>query len=354
MMKVFLVDDEKIIIEELLSIVDWSKNGYEVCGTAYNAAEALEKIADTKPDIVIADICMNGTDGLEMAERVKKRNADTGIIFLTAYDDFSYALQAIKVHSEGYLVKPVCVKDLLFTMNEYREKLRKRAFDSLMNSVFSENPEEAEVLSDEKSFEKYVNDGKNALYGYALIEGGGSDVSGAIASYSKHGKTIALFSGGEASLIEEQMRDRAEKTVCGKVFERNASFYAEARKIRFVKDGQSEKAQTKADVSAAISAILADMENLYGEKLTLIDYAEKYFYNTSYLSEQFAKQTGETFTEHLGNLRMKKAKELMKNSKISLSEIAFRVGYSDYGRFCKSFKKNTGYSPAEYRRKFSF
>lgn len=353
MMKVFLVDDEKIIIEELLAIVDWSENGYEVCGTACNAAEALEKIAETKPDIVIADICMNGTDGLQMAESVKKRNADTGIIFLTAYDDFSYAVQAIKVHSEGYLVKPVCVKDLLFTMNEYREKLRKRAFAALMHSVFSKNPEDAEILSDEKKFEKYVADGKCGLYRYALIEDEEDAVPGAIASWSKRGRTIALFSEKEAAKIKETAENHVKKAVFGNVFEGNASFYAEARKIGLLKDEQAEKSQEKADVSAAISAILEDMENLYCEKLTLIDYAEKYFYNPSYLSEQFAKQTGETFIEHLVNLRMKKAKELMKNSKISLNEIALRVGYSDYGRFCKSFKKNTGYSPTEYRRKFS-
>ena len=81
-------------------------------------------------------------------------------------------------------------------------------------------------------------------------------------------------------------------------------------------------------------------------------YAGKYHYNTSYLSEQFKAYVGMTFIDYLVKTRFEKAKVLMRDSDMSMNEIAERVGYEDYSHFSKLFKKHEGYSPVEYRKNF--
>jgi len=74
--------------------------------------------------------------------------------------------------------------------------------------------------------------------------------------------------------------------------------------------------------------------------------------NPSYLSYFFKEQTGENFIDYLNKVRIEKAKELLKDSSMSLSEIASQVGYSNAGYFNRIFKKIVGITPGQYRNRF--
>ena len=73
----------------------------------------------------------------------------------------------------------------------------------------------------------------------------------------------------------------------------------------------------------------------------------------SRFSTVFSQEMGITFTEYLTNLRMAKAKELLRATQLRSSEISASVGYSDRHYFCYLFKKNTGMTPGEFREKNS-
>ena len=68
-----------------------------------------------------------------------------------------------------------------------------------------------------------------------------------------------------------------------------------------------------------------------------------------YFSKIFKEGTGENFIEYLTNIRIEKAKELLGNSDYSMKEICVMVGYSDPNYFSRSFKKNVGVTPTEYK-----
>ena len=99
-----------------------------------------------------------------------------------------------------------------------------------------------------------------------------------------------------------------------------------------------------------IEDILRDMEQNYGNRLLLSEYAQRYHLNTSYLSSLFKREVGRSFTAYLVEMRLNKAQELLRDGSLNLISICNQVGYDDYYCFSKLFKKYTGLSPNAYRK----
>ncbi|MCM1122670.1 MAG: response regulator [Eubacterium sp.] len=91
------------------------------------------------------------------------------------------------------------------------------------------------------------------------------------------------------------------------------------------------------------------IDNNYYEEMTLVSLASKYCVESSYFSRMFKQETGKNLMLYITDKRIEKAKEIMRQSELSMAEIAFMVGYDDYTYFSKVFKKVTGVSPREYR-----
>lgn len=137
MYKVMLVDDEKLILQGIKNIINWSDLGQEVVHLAETGIEALEKFEHEPVDIVITDINMPGLTGLELIKSIKKLNKEVKFIILSGYDEFSYAKEAIKYGVENYILKPVNEDELEEALievgNKIKEKKRKE------NNIFDKN-----------------------------------------------------------------------------------------------------------------------------------------------------------------------------------------------------------------------
>ena len=121
MYKVLLVDDEKIILDSISTFIDWQQIGTELIGTARNGIEALEKIKELEPDIVITDIKMPGMDGLELIEAVYKWAPDIQFIMLSGFSEFNYAKQAMQYGVRHYLVKPCNEQAIIEAIEEIQQ-----------------------------------------------------------------------------------------------------------------------------------------------------------------------------------------------------------------------------------------
>ena len=91
----------------------------------------------------------------------------------------------------------------------------------------------------------------------------------------------------------------------------------------------------------------------YKKSITLEIVSEYIGFNATYFSSLFKKETGITFSEYLTSVRMEKAKELLKETNMSVSSICEEVGYNDYKNFTKGFNKYTNLKPNEYRKIYS-
>lgn len=125
MIKVLIVDDERLVVENITESIQWESMGFVLSRPAYNGKSAIRIFEEERPDLVITDIKMPGMDGLELSRELLKRKADIQIILLTAYKDFEYAKKAIELGVSRYIVKndiqPDSMRELLM---EVREDIR--------------------------------------------------------------------------------------------------------------------------------------------------------------------------------------------------------------------------------------
>lgn len=118
MYRILLTDDEQIERMALARRLTRHFGNNIKISEAVNGAEALEIFTRERNQIVILDIAMPELNGVEAAEQIRKLDSDCVIIFLTAYDEFSYAKRAIVVRALDYLLKPCEEEELLAVMEE--------------------------------------------------------------------------------------------------------------------------------------------------------------------------------------------------------------------------------------------
>ena len=112
MYRVVLVDDERLIIRGLSTVIPWAELGCEIAGTAHDGVGGLELIRSIRPDIVLTDIRMPNMDGLTMLAAIRSEFPGIQMSVLTAYRDFEYARKAITLGVCRYLLKPSNLDEL--------------------------------------------------------------------------------------------------------------------------------------------------------------------------------------------------------------------------------------------------
>ena len=106
MLKMIIVDDEKIIRETIHSLIDWNSLGIDVAAVCKDGIEAFDCILDEYPDIVMTDIKMPGLSGLDLIEKVRAAQLNTEFIILSGYGEFEFARTAMRYGVKHYLLKP--------------------------------------------------------------------------------------------------------------------------------------------------------------------------------------------------------------------------------------------------------
>jgi two-component system response regulator NreC len=110
--RLLLVDDHDIVRTGLKSFLE-SQAGLEVVGEARNGAEAMQRAAETKPDIVLMDISMPDVDGLEATKQLRASFPTTQVLALTVHDDKQYFMQMLAAGASGYLTKLAAPDELV-------------------------------------------------------------------------------------------------------------------------------------------------------------------------------------------------------------------------------------------------
>ncbi|REE87414.1 two-component system response regulator YesN [Paenibacillus taihuensis] len=123
MYKLLIVDDEVYAIKALLKGIDWSSLGYSEVFSACDADEAMEIIRAQSIDVLLCDIEMPDSNGLDLVGWVREQNTSIVPVFLTGHADFAYAQQAVRLGSFEYLLKPVNYDQLKTVMVKVQERV---------------------------------------------------------------------------------------------------------------------------------------------------------------------------------------------------------------------------------------
>ncbi len=117
-MKMILADDEPVITRGIQKLVDWNSLGIEIVGAFEDGKKALEGIIRLKPELALLDISMPGMTGIEILKECNAMEVKTKIIFISGFQDFEYAKDAIKYGAVDYLLKPVIEEELLHAVGK--------------------------------------------------------------------------------------------------------------------------------------------------------------------------------------------------------------------------------------------
>lgn len=151
--KVLLADDEQIERMALAKRLHKHFGDSLVIWQAADGNEAVRLCFKERCQIVIMDISMPELNGVEAAEQIRRLDEDCEIIFLTAYDEFSYAKRAIAIHALDYLLKPCEEEELTAVMEEAVGRIKKREqFEKL--HMEQEMPEETGAEMPEPDLEE--------------------------------------------------------------------------------------------------------------------------------------------------------------------------------------------------------
>lgn len=109
---VFLVDDHPLIRDGLTRLIN-HQNNLQICGEAESVHDALKGILAKKPDVVMLDITLDSSSGMDLIKDMKRRCSKSRILVLSMHDEALYAERAIRAGAKGYIMKQEASKDVL-------------------------------------------------------------------------------------------------------------------------------------------------------------------------------------------------------------------------------------------------
>lgn len=102
--RILLVDDHPVVLHGIRALLSTERD-LAICGAARNAAEALRLAAETRPEMIIVDISIEGPDGLELTKHLRCLDPKVPILIMSMHDESIYAERALRAGASGYIMK---------------------------------------------------------------------------------------------------------------------------------------------------------------------------------------------------------------------------------------------------------
>jgi two-component system response regulator NreC len=159
--RVLLAEDHTIVRKGLRSLLD-GEAGIEVIGEAEDGREAVEKVQQLLPDVVLMDIAMPGLNGLEATRQIKKRFPEVQVLILTMHANEEYIFQILRAGASGYVVKQAAPTELISAI---WAAYRGDSFlsPSISKTIIQEYIRQAEAMAEKDSYDKLTNREREVL-----------------------------------------------------------------------------------------------------------------------------------------------------------------------------------------------
>lgn len=338
MYRLLIADDEKTIRTGLAQVVNWGELGFEVAGVAENGEEALQIVRETPIDVILTDIQMPEMNGLSLARQALAYNGRIKVVIISGYSSFEYAQQGIELRVEGYILKPIDIRQICAVFTQIKSRL-------------DTERQIAAVLGGTARIEKAAAERMIA----ALEHDKGDGMEAIVQELTEQLRPFPPESAGSAyrnvlKAVAEHFQFPQESFRLGK--EETQTMEVEQLEETFRQDIESGMriAFNLTDQTAAVLCHRAREEILREYQKTSIslrEIAERLNVSYGYLSSIFTKQFGISMKGYLIQVRMEKALELLLKRRYKIYEIALMVGYTNTRYFSDAFRNFYGVSPTQ-------
>src|SRR3954453_15041895 len=152
--RILLVDDHPIVRQGLAEMINQERD-LQVCGTAEDVHKAIESIEKIRPDLVIADISLKGSNGIELLKNIKVRFPKMLVLVLSMHDEALYAVRALRAGAGGYIMKQEATQRVLTAIHQVlngeiylSERMEKKMMHQLVGGRSTRTGSPIEDLSD--------------------------------------------------------------------------------------------------------------------------------------------------------------------------------------------------------------
>lgn len=332
MYKVLLADDEYLEREAMKLILYREMQNIEIVGEATTGSETIDMCRELQPDILFMDMKIPGIHGQEAAKIIKSTDREPVIILMTAYVDTDKAGDA-----DDYLLKPARPKDIV-------QIIQKHSKTKTMKTSSTE-----EKINDLLQ-QIHIEDYKEAKERLEVL------VNHLLSSFKDNQTALATHVQGVARNMLEifEMKGLPVESSSNLLqpFLHTIHPYKVKEKLSMVLDQIFEKIIHHPNRSKnEFQTILNYIEKYFDKGITLDEVAEYAHLSPYYLSKLFKKELDINFVDYVVHRKMEKAKELLENTNLPVSNIALEISYQEANYFSKVFKKVVGMTPSEYREK---
>ncbi|MDD3338335.1 MAG: response regulator [Lachnospiraceae bacterium] len=407
MYRVMLADDEPIMRKALVSLTDWQELDCEVVFVAANGQEVLEHLEESRPDILVTDIQMPGSDGIALAKHIYENHLPVKVIILTAYADFSYAQSAVKYGVVDYVTKTGAFDGLIAAVERCKKLLRAQAEisqEALRENFFKAvydgslyDPAEIQqrfgqldcdldqycvlfvyFLVDEKQEQEKKTKTQHSLRNfYQMVFG--EQMQSCI--FLKKDMLCIILNQMSADAVEHLSDQCVQIMDMMDNFLELYAYMGISQPAQTVKDlrqayGQAQAAlewgleeerdklnfyrasmEKAGELSLSspvrnrvlVEECVAYIKEHYQESCSVGEVAKAIGTSPSYLSRIFREFTGSTIIHTIHEKKLEKAKEYLTETDMKIYEIADALSFENVTYFSRFFKKNTGVSPKDYK-----
>ena len=409
---VIVADDEDELREAVCTMIPWQDLGFRLVGSASNGLDALQMVEQYEPDLLLTDIRMPFISGIELARQVREVRPATNIAFLSGYDDFEYAKQAIQYNILSYMLKPLTMEGLAAELRNIRQKIdaqfalfRQNAAQpgapdaraAMLMPLVLDDYAEAEGNSQAEAYARQcglLRDVEDRPFYVVMVttllneEGGNCTAPAFVASVdalaAKYLRGVSFFTAGKVvsvllgnpSDFEEYLHILADEIpqMAARVLGKHCRIgvgravrsltdlhgaYREAMEALRQGEGTESSVQFISDLVPTVKsgsllckrALEAVDQHYMDADLSLVSISGMLDVSPNHLSACIKKYAGETFINILIHKRMDAARELLANSTLKVQDVSRRCGYTDQHYFSYCFKKYCGESPNAMRRR---
>ena len=375
MYKVLFAEDELLVRLGLQNSIPWSKYEMEVAALADNGMEAYRLFEEIHPDILITDLRMEGMDGLELVKRVREIDKECAIVVISCLNDFETLRKLIPYNINAYVLKAsISIDEVCNVLEQTKEYLISIGRTAKKVIPDLEKPEDIiskyllgdTVISLEDDFEIFEHlllfsleeenkDKINKLAMDFIYELVNRQIPGEMLVPLKD-KEFCVFYRSTEKKTDERIK-RINNSIGDFLGVRFKITHSSRRKAENLKDWFDRAYVQQYEINidensgkALIQKSIEYMQEHFRESLTLTDISRTIGLSVSYFSYLFKQETGKNYIEYLNEIRLLATMKDLMNTDEKVVVVAQKNGFQNLEYFSRYFKKQTGESPARWRK----
>ncbi|MFC6551595.1 response regulator [Cohnella cellulosilytica] len=335
MYSILVAEDEPWLRSSVVEMASRIGENKFTVSEATNGEEVWALIQELWPTILITDIMMPKMDGLSLIHKIQEHEIPMAFIIISGYDNFQYAQKAIRYGVTEYLLKPIDMEQLREALRKSEESMGSlkeigqymSRFQQLVGAFDEMSPQSAgrkmTELIDSVLKLKYINPAARLnllrIFDWKLT---------GMAKESNLGQIVPLDLGGaEDSAVLRHFGHLADLLIV-----------------------HSAK-QNAANSHHAVKRVCEYIHVHYRKDISLTEMAQYANMSISYFSSWFKRCTGRTLVQYIQEVRIEKAKQLLRETQLKNYEVAERTGFATQPYFIRVFKNAVGVSPNEFRKR---